>query len=103
MAKGKKFDAAEKHFEKKCVVWRKKIRELEQIKNEYHDRVMELSNKVEKLQIENDELKKSNVILMELKNITTEEVRALIKSKESVNRLAEMLGVMNKEVIKWNI
>ena len=31
MSKGKKFDAAEKHFEKKCVEWRKKIRELEEV------------------------------------------------------------------------
>ena len=103
MANGKKYDAAEKHFEKKCVAWRKKIRELELINNENHDRMIELRNEIDRLQIENDELKKSNEMFMELKNLTADEVKILVKYKESVNRISEMLGVMNKEVMKWNI
>lgn len=41
MSKGKKFDAAEKHFEKKCVEWRKKIRELEETNKLLHKKVCE--------------------------------------------------------------
>lgn len=36
MPKGKKFNAAEKHFEEKHVEYRKKIRELEQANKVLH-------------------------------------------------------------------
>lgn len=95
MAKGKKFNAAEKHFEEKCVVWREKIRELEQKNNEYHERIIELSYEIERLQLENDELRQCKETIMGLKDITNEDVRTLIKSKEAVNRLSEIVDAMS--------
>lgn len=94
MAKGKKFDAAEKHFEKKCVEWRKQIRELEQQNKENHKRIFDLRDEIEKLQMENKRLREQNEMLMELKDMSKEDVRTLIKSKESVNRLSGMMCAM---------
>ena len=94
MAKGKKFDAAEKHFEKKCVEWRKQIRELEQSNKDYAKKLFGLCHEIEKLQMENEGLRQQNEALMELKDMSKEDVRTLIKSKESVNRLSGMMDAM---------
>lgn len=96
MSKGKKFDAAEKHFEKKCVEWRKQIRELEQQNKELHKKLFSLCNEIEKLQMENECLRQRNETLIELKDMSNEDVRTLIKSKESENRLSGMLNAMYK-------
>ena len=96
MAKGKKFDAAEKHFEKKCIEWRKQIRELEQVNKELHKKLCNLCDEMEKLQMENESLRQHNETLMELKDMSNDDVRTLIKSKESINRLSRMFDVMNK-------
>ncbi len=96
MAKGKKFDAAEKHFEKKCVEWRKQIRELEQSNKDYTKRIFDLCDEMEKLQMENEGLRQQNEALMELKDMSKEDVRTLIKSKESVNRLSGMFDAIYK-------
>lgn len=94
MAKGKKFDAAEKHFEKKCVEWRKQIRELEQQNKENHKRILNLCDEIEKVQMENKILREQNETLMELKDMSKEDVRTLIKSKESVNQLSSLMNFM---------
>lgn len=67
MPKGKKFNAAEKHFEEKCVEWRKKIRELEQINKDLHKKLFDNCDEMEKLQMENEYLKQQNKVLMEIK------------------------------------
>lgn len=94
MAKGKKFDAAEKHFEKKCVEWRKQIRELEQHNKENHKRIFDLCDEIEKLQMENKRLREQNETIMELKDMSKEDIRTLIKSKESVNQLSSLMNFM---------
>ena len=43
MPKGKKFDAAEKHFEKKCRGWKEKIRELEEVNAQLHKKIIVLN------------------------------------------------------------
>lgn len=96
MARGKKFDAAEKHFEKKCVEWRKQIRELEQVNKKLHKKICNLCDEMEKLHMENEGLRQHNETLMELKDMSNDDVRTLIKSKESINRLSGMFDVMNR-------
>lgn len=94
MAKGKKFDAAEKHFEKKCIEWRKQIRELEQQNKENNKRIFDLCDEIEKLQMENKRLREQNETLMELKDMSNEDVRTLIKSKKSINELSSLMNFM---------
>lgn len=94
MAKGKKFDAAEKHFEKKCVEWRKQIRELEQQNKEKHKQIFDLCDEIEKLQMENKRLREQNETLMEVKDMSKEDVKTLIKSKKSINELSSFMNFM---------
>ena len=96
MAKGKKFDAAEKHFEKQCVEWRKRIRELEHVNKELHMKLRSLCDEMEKLQKENESLRQQNETLMELKNMSVDDVKTLIESKESINEWSGVLKAMNK-------
>lgn len=46
--------------------------------------------------MENEDLRQHNETLMELKDMSNDDVRTLIKSKESINRLSGMFDVMNK-------
>ena len=94
MAKGKKFNAAEKHFEQKCVEWRKQIRELEHQISELYRKLVDTRDENSKLKMENEELRQQNIALMELKDMSNEDVRTLIKSKESVNKLSGMFDIM---------
>ena len=96
MPKGKKFDAAEKHFEKKCVEWRKQIRELEQPNKELHKKMFDICDENEKLKMENERLKQQNETLIALKDMSNEDVRTLIKSKESLNSLSGMFDAMSR-------
>lgn len=92
MAKGKKFDAAEKHFENKCVEWRKKIRELERTNKILHEQICNNIEEIEKLQMENEYLKQQNDALMKLKDMSVTDVEALIKSVNKISELFDVIG-----------
>ena len=96
MPKGKKFNAAEKHFEQKCVEWRKQIREVESKNKELWKRISDVCDENEKLKIENERLKQQNETLMALKDMSKEDVRTLIRSKESVNKLSGMFDAVSR-------
>ena len=98
MSKGKKFNAAEKHFEEKCVKWRKKIRELEQVNKILHKKICNSCDEIEKLQMENEYLKQQNKILMEIKEMNVDDVKTLIKSKESINNISDLFNVMTQKM-----
>ena len=98
MPKGKKFDAAEKHFEKKCVEWRKKIRELEETNKILHKEISNNYDEIEKLQLENECLKRQNNALMEIKDMSVADVKSLIKLKESVNNVSNLFNLMTQKV-----
>lgn len=98
MSKGKRFDAAEKHFENKCIEWRKKIRELEQVNKILHKKICDNCDEIEKLQMENEYLKQQNKVLMEIKEMNVGDVKTLIKSKESVNNISDLFNVMTQKM-----
>lgn len=98
MPKGKKFNAAEKHFEEKCVEWRKKIRELEQINKDLHKKLSDNCDEMEKLQMENEYLKQQNKVLMEIKEMSVDDVKTLIKSKESINNISSLFDIMTQRM-----
>lgn len=93
MAKGKKFDAVEKHFEKQRVEWRQKIRELEIRLQEELEKTCELAKTVQELKEKNEQLKQENQQLMELKGLTPEQLHQM---KESA-KLADTLNVFLKQ------
>lgn len=99
MPKGKKFNAAEKHFEEKCVEWRKKIRGLELTIREKDKRIIELqalevTNK--KLLEEIQNLTEQNQILLELKEMSKEDIQELVKAKRTMNNWAELANSMSR-------
>ena len=98
MSKGKKFNAAEKHFEKKCVEWRKRIKELEETNKLLHKRISDNYDEIEKLQMKNECLEQQNQVLMELKEMSVDDVKTLIASKESVNKLSGFFDAMSKRM-----
>ena len=94
MSKGKKFNAAEKHFEEKCVEWRKKIRELELTNKAMNEEVLNSHKKVEKLMKENETLKEQNKVLAKLKDMSDEEIQLYIKSANGASLLTEIFGFL---------
>lgn len=94
MPKGKKFDAAEKHFEKKCVEWRKRISELEQANKVLNQKLCDNINEIERLQMENEYLKQQNKALMELKDMSVADVKTLVESRESMRNASSLLMAM---------
>lgn len=94
MPKGKKFDAAEKHFEKKCIEWRKRIRELEQANKVLNQKLCDNINEIERLQMENEYLKQQNKALMELKDMSVADVKMLVESRESMRNASSLFMAM---------
>ena len=93
MAKGKKFDAAEKHFEKQRIEWRQQIRKLEVQLQEEVTKTYQLAKTVQELKKENEQLKQVNQQLMELKDMTPEQLQQM---KEKA-KLAETLNVFLRQ------
>lgn len=90
MPKGKKFDAAEKHFMEKKVKLEKELKEA-------RARTIEAVEKADRLQIENDALRKENEQLKsaaemfaKANNLSPEDLKALL---ESSKRQAEFVGM----------
>lgn len=100
MSKGKKFNAAEKHFEEKCVEWRKKIRELEQVNKILHKKVCDNIDEIEKLRMENEYLKQQNGVLMELKDMSVADIKTLVESRESINNASSLFNAMMRKYFK---
>lgn len=99
MAKGKNFNAAEKHFEEKCVEWRKKIRELELTIRERDKRIVELQSleATNKKLIEDiQNLTEQNQILLELKEMSKEDIHELVKAKRTMNNWTELANPMSR-------
>lgn len=96
MPKGKKFNAAEKHFQKRCVEWRKKIKEVEETNKLLHKTICDNIKEIERLEMENEYLKQQNDALMEIKDISVDDIKTLIESKESINNISNLLNIMTK-------
>ena len=69
---------------------------MEKKNKELHKKLLDISDEMEKLQMENEDLRQRNETLMELKDMSNTDIRTLIKSKESVNRLSGMFDTMCK-------
>lgn len=98
MPKVKKFDAAKNHFENKCVELKKKIRELEQVNKILHKKICDSCYDIEKLQMENEYLKQQNEVLMKIKEMSVDDVKTLIKSKESINNISDLFNLMTQKM-----
>lgn len=82
--KGKKFDAAEKHFKIKEESYNKRIKNLERLLIEKKESEKSLLTEVESLRIQNENLKTINKKLTELCNLSEEEdiQASILKDKQ---------------------
>ena len=99
MPKGKKFDAAEKHFAEKCVEWKKQIKELEAENKELHKKLYDTQDQLEKIQKENDRLIKENKCLMELKNMSASDIKTLVATQDHNMMLSKFVLEATKHLI----
>ena len=81
--KGKKIDAAEKHFRSKEETYNKKIKNLERLLIEKEESEKSLLTEVESLRIQNENLKAINKKLTELCNLSEEDIQtSILKDKQ---------------------
>lgn len=101
MSKGKKFDAAEKHFEKKRVQYEKRIKELKQQLEYAHRDTRLFRSRSEFLERENEELKNWIERLLEYTELSKEDIKAACeKDKKAAEALTwlQKFGVLSQYI-----
>ena len=93
MAKGKKIDAAEKHFEKKRVKYEREIRRLTGIVSEQNKIISKNKQQISALETENAQLKDWVERLLEYTELSKEDIKAVC---EKDKRLGESLKLFEK-------
>lgn len=91
MPRGKKYDAAEKHFLKQKEVLDKRCLSLSKQCAEYGREVRELSKQLKGVQAENEKLRRELDALKELHGLSDSDVRTLIRQAEDRNMVTGML------------
>lgn len=94
--KGKKFNAAEKHFEEKCVIWRQKIRDVEREKREVLIENQNLKQRMKDIEKENEYLREINDEIMKLKDMSTEDVKLLLNTRMSIKRMDDVVNTFSR-------
>lgn len=91
MPKGKKFDAAEKHF-------KEKERKLKHLIDVHSNAAKEAYAQIDALKAENEALKKEmeevksiNEQLKQLHNLSDDDIKALLQRSRSLNTFSEMM------------
>ena len=93
--KGKKFTAAEKHFQKKEEQYLKRIKSLELVNEKLTRQETVLSEENCVLKKQNEELARSNAKLLELCKLSQEDLAILVKKEKDVAEAARgMLALM---------
>ena len=93
MTKGKKFNAAERHFHEKEIKLKRIMQELESSTKKANKIANELQKENEKLKAENDELKAQNQKLMELHQLNEEDIQAILKQAYFKQKLNSLINV----------
>lgn len=94
MAKGKKFNAAEKHFEKKRLQLNRIISNLESQLRDACQNNQNLRNRCDELENENSNLKELNQKLLETSKLGLEEVKILIQHEKEMCGAWKALNTM---------
>lgn len=89
--KGKKFDAAEKHFEKKRITYEKQIKGLKEQLERAHKDTNHFRSMAEFYERENDELKRWIERLLEYTELTKEDIKAACEKDKKMAEAAEWL------------
>ena len=93
MSKGKKFNAAELHFSKEKLRYEKKIKELYKALEEEKKYSYGLSNMLEKIKEENEQLYK-------MSGLEKEDVLRKIESQERLTKVLDLSYVFGNSIYK---
>lgn len=100
MAKGKKFDAAQKHFEGKRVEYEKKIKLLTARLNKQNEIILEMEKQIDNLSSKNQQLKEWIERLLEYTELSKEDIKAACEKDKKIVSGVSMLenfgGFINK-------
>lgn len=94
--KGKKFDAAEKHFEIKKREYERKIKYLSFKLGESSKQALEYKAMYESLLAENEKLKEWIDRLLEYTELSKEDIKEACEKDKRMKETAQMLSVMFK-------
>ena len=92
MAKGKKFDAAQKHFEGKKIELEKQIKVLTARVSEQNKTISEQKGQIDALSSENQQLKEWIERLLEYTEISKEDLKKIIESEKENSEVREKMS-----------
>jgi predicted RNase H-like nuclease (RuvC/YqgF family) len=93
MAKGKKFDAAEKHFREKEIMYSKMINQREDEIKELKDKLVELNSICKNLEKENEILNKENSKLLEYTGLDKKDIKIACKKDVELTKMMRGMNV----------
>ena len=94
MPKGKKFDAAEKHFREKEIRLNRQLRAAEDARRAAEKHDAETTAENQKLEAENEKLRAENVRLAELMELTPEQRKDLFERIDAEKKLAQTMSAI---------
>ena len=92
MSKGKKFDAAQKHFEGEKVKYQKQIKCLREKVNIQEKVISEQKEKIDSLSADNRQLKDWVERLLEYTELSKEDIKAACEKDVKVANTASLIG-----------
>ncbi len=98
MPKGKKFDAAEKHFYEKEQKLRQRIKFLDGVINQMNEEWNILQKENKQLKLDNEKLTEANSQLMKIQNLSEEDVQALLVRAKHLNEVYEIIEAINTTI-----
>lgn len=92
MPKGKKFDAAKKHFEGKRIEYEKQIKRLNTCIREQNEIISEQKEQLNTLLYENQQLKEWVERLLEYTELSKEDIKEACEKDKRIAGAASILG-----------
>lgn len=93
MAKGKKFDAAQKHFEGKKIELEKQIKALISRVSEQNKTISEQKGQIDVLSSENQQLKEWIERLLEYTELSKEDIKAACEKDKKIASAMSVFGL----------
>ena len=93
MAKGKKFDAAQKHFEGKKIELEKQIKYLTARVSEQNKTISEQRGQIDALSSENQQLKEWIERLLEYTELSKEDIKAACEKDKKIASAMSVFGL----------
>ena len=94
MPKGKKFDAAEKHFLEKKRQLDKVVRDANETARKAVEYASDLKKENDALKVKMAELEKENAILLKRCGMSEEDLQRAIKSDKAAETVTALMGIM---------